>query len=384
MIFLIIICNPFILGDLIAFPENWRRWAIALEDVVLISRRSGTGDTDIRKLRDRILDKAEETESTEDAKKIARDIGLLQKIEAIKYNATLKENNPFHVKTLVAKGTALASQGKTHEAATAYREAMFIDPTNMNIMYNLATSILANKLNPYRVLQAEGLLRKVVLKQPKNGDASNALAGLMLELCKAKKENGRGSQAVQRQGGGRQQGGRGQGGRGQGGRGQRGRQQGPPGQGPPGQGPPGQGPPGQGPPGQSPRGRRNGRRTSTMNQHQKGQDSTSTARVELVALRRYRRDALRFARQAIASILETEGDSNFEYETRGRWHITAAKAVLNLQKGDIEMFDDEENKLLIANGYLCKGIELSGSNMKEEGTWEKVRGRLGLEKYQCD
>tara|TARA_B100000780_G_C20996501_1_gene398626 strand:- start:520 stop:885 length:366 start_codon:yes stop_codon:yes gene_type:complete len=121
-----------------------------------------------------------------------------------------------------------------------------------------------------------------------------------------------------------------------------------------------------------------------MNQHQKGQDSTSTARVELVALRRYRRDALRFARQAIASILETEGDSNFEYETRGRWHITAAKAVLNLQKGDIEMFDDEENKLLIANGYLCKGIELSGSNMKEEGTWEKVRGRLGLEKYQCD
>ena len=61
----------------------------------------------------RILDKAEETESTEDAKKIARDIGLLQKIEAIKYNATLKENNPFHVKTLVAKGTALASQGNS-------------------------------------------------------------------------------------------------------------------------------------------------------------------------------------------------------------------------------------------------------------------------------
>ena len=51
-----------------------------------VCRRSGTGDTDIRKLRDRILDKAEETESTEDAKKIARDIGLLQKIEAIKYS----------------------------------------------------------------------------------------------------------------------------------------------------------------------------------------------------------------------------------------------------------------------------------------------------------
>lgn len=301
-------------GDLIVFPENWRRWAIVLEDAMLISRRAGTGATDLRKLRDRILDKAAETATTEEAEKMARDLGLLQKIESIKYNKTKAESNPFHVKTLVAKGTALASQGKSQEAATAYREALLIDPTNMNVMHNLATNILAVKDNPFRVLQAEGLLRKVVLNQPSNGAAANALAGLLLEMSKESS-----TQTSSR---------------------------------------------------------------SRQNANDANKEVT-TARVAQTQMRRYRRDAVRFARQAIASIVENPGDTFFDKDTHGRWHITTAKAFLNLQKGDILAFDDEVKRRLIANGYLCKGIKLSGSDEGKTWTWEKVRRRLGLYKYRC-
>jgi tetratricopeptide (TPR) repeat protein len=298
-------------GDLIAFPENWRRWAIALEDAVLISRRAGSGDTKLRRLKDRILDKAQESTAKEDAIKVAKDLGLLQKIEQMVYpNQTY-----YHVKTLMAKGRALTTQNKRHEAATAYREVLNIDPTNLEAMHNMATNILGVQENPFRILQAEGLLRKVVLRQPGNGDACNALAGLLLELSKDTTKDRMGMEEQRRE------------------------QQG---------------------------------------QGQRSEDK-GTARVAQTIKRRFRLDALRFARQAVASVEDVDDEN--EAETRGRWHVTAAKAFLNLQDGDVPSMDAGKRTAL-ANGYLCKGIGLIKTTNKT-WKWVDVRKRLGLHDWVC-
>ena len=303
-------------GDLIAFPENWRRWAIALEDAVLISRRAGSGDTRLRKLRDRILDQAEATSSVEKATKMAKDLGLLQKIEAMAF----PQKTAYHVKTLMAKGQAYSAHGKRQEAVTAYREVLDIDSTNLLAMHNMATNILGVPNNPFRVLQAEGLLRKVVLKQPDNGVACNALSGLLLMLSKSD------TTATNRRGGGG----------GSGGRREDGGQQ---------------------------------------------EEDFVTARVKKTLQQRYRLDALRFARQAVASVVGV--DAANDAETRGRWHVTAAKALLNLKAGDVPLFDAVENKnVLLANGYLCRGIQLIKTENKT-WSWVDVRARLGLTDYTC-
>ena len=63
--------------------------------------------------------------------------------------------------------------------------------------------------------------------------------------------------------------------------------------------------------------------------------------------------------------------------------MTAAKALLNLENGDVPSFDAVENKReLLANGYLCKGIQLIKAENKT-WSWVDVRKRLGLEEYTC-
>ena len=306
-------------GDLVAFPENWRWWAIALEDTVLISRRAGIGDTQLRKLRDRVLDHAEHTRTEEDAQKMSRDLGLLQKIEEVLY----PEKNSFHVKTLKAKATALAASGNMVEAANAYKAAMMIDPTNLDTLHNLATSILATPENEQRVMQAESLLRKVVLRQPNNGEACNALAGLMLEISTNKDAQ---QQQQQQQ-----------------------------------------------------------RRPGQEEVQRLQEDGRPSNRVIEVVQRRHRREAVRFARQALASIDEHAEVDEKEQRTHGRWHITAAKAILHLQHGDAPTFNDVKRKELVANAYLCKGIQLNPTKLSndEEWDWKKIRKRIGLNQYEC-
>jgi tetratricopeptide (TPR) repeat protein len=287
-------------GDLIVFPENWRRWAIALEDVVLVSRRAGSGDTKHRKLRDRILEKAEESTTKEEAQKMAKDLSLLQKIEEVIY----PKKTSYHVKTLMAKAAAYTLHGKHNEAAKTYRAVLDIDSTNYEAMQNLATCILAVQDNPFKFLQAEGWYKKVVMNQPKNGHACNALAGVLLELSKYDEGN----------------------------------------------------------------------------QHILG---TVSKRVESSIKRRYRLDALRFARQAVASVVATiDAIEERDKESIGRWHVTVAKALLNLKHGDVPTLDasSQGKREHLANGYLCKGIHLIKA---EKNTWLSVRKRMGLNEYTC-
>jgi len=182
-------------------------------------------------------------------------------------------------------------------------------------MHNMATNILGVQENPFRILQAEGLLRKVVLRQPGNGDACNALAGLLLELSKDTTKDRMGMEEQRRE------------------------QQG---------------------------------------QGQRSEDK-GTARVAQTIKRRFRLDALRFARQAVASVEDVDDEN--EAETRGRWHVTAAKAFLNLQDGDVPSMDAGKRTAL-ANGYLCKGIGLIKTTNKT-WKWADVRKRLGLHEFTC-
>ncbi len=370
-------------GDLVAFPEDWRRWAISLEDVALLTRRAGTGSGRLRQIRDSLLEAladlgaAEDTAGTVtggDVEATGLDQGgsatgaaggtaagssdgsstdgdgssddafdemlaLEQELEA-ELEAELAELDG-DLAEVDSAGDAVESQRSV--AATIIRDLELLieleaeaypKKTPFHIKTILARAYALGRYGQLSKSEAE--FRKAYKIDPSNTDVAYSLAttivasknykqyteaeALLRKVVSHDKNNGHALMALASV-------------------------------------------------------------LIALSRSQAGADVTD--RTMSSRQRRYRRDAVRFARRSLRTLgLKSDGhgrvivpeNSALGPDVVARWHVTAAKTIINLGDDAMLGLNDESQRQAVVAGYLCAAARLT-----PEKNWEGVYERFGLE-----